>query len=59
MRLGKCKVLNKSKTRGAILDQLEQVKARIRGKGEHPFRVINRQFGYVKVRCWGCLNFCV
>ena len=38
---------------GAILDQLEQAKARIRAKVEHPFRVIKRQFGHVKVRYRG------
>jgi len=39
--------------KGAILDQLEQTKARIRAKVEHPFRVIKRQFGYVKVKYRG------
>lgn len=39
---------------GAVLDQLEHVKARIRAKVEHPFRVIKRQFGHVKVRYRGC-----
>lgn len=38
---------------GAILDKLEQVKARIRAKVEHPFRVIKRQFGYTKVKYRG------
>ena len=38
---------------GAILDKLEQLKASIRAKVEHPFRVIKRQFGYVKVRYRG------
>jgi len=38
---------------GAILDKLEQTKARIRAKVEHPFRVIKRQFGYVKVKYRG------
>lgn len=33
-----------------ILEKLEQTKARIRVKVEHPFRVIKRQFGHVKVR---------
>ena len=53
MRPGKRKVLDKSKPRGAILDQLERAKARIRDKVEHPFRVIKRQFGHVKVRYRG------
>jgi IS5 family transposase len=53
MRPGKRKVLDKSTPMGAIMDKLEQVKARIRAKVEHPFRVIKRQFGHVKVRCRG------
>jgi hypothetical protein len=32
---------------GAIVECLEKTKASIRAKGEHPFRVIWRQFGYV------------
>jgi len=53
MRPGKRKVLDKSTPMGAILDKLEQVKASIRAKVEHPFRVIKRQFGHVKVRYRG------
>lgn len=53
MRPGKRKVLNKSTPMGAIVDQLEQAKAHIRAKVEHPFRVIKRQFGHVKVRYRG------
>lgn len=53
MRPGKRKVLDKGTPMGAILDQLEQAKARIRAKVEHPFRVIKRQFGHVKVRYRG------
>ena len=53
MRPGKRKVLDKSTPMGAIQDQLEQTKARIRAKVEHPFRVIKRQFGHVKVRYRG------
>ncbi|GAB4088316.1 hypothetical protein GCM10028785_09850 [Hydrogenophaga soli] len=56
MRPGNRKALDKSSPRGAILDQLEQVKARIRAKVEHPFRVIKRQFGHVKVRYRGLLK---
>jgi IS5 family transposase len=33
--------------------QVERLKAQIRAKVEHPFRVIKRQFGYVKVRFRG------
>ena len=56
MRPGKRKVLDKNTPMGAILDQLERVKARIRAKVEHPFRVIKRQFGHVKVRYRGLLK---
>lgn len=53
MRPGKRRALDKSTLMGAILDKLEQVKARIRAKVEHPFRVIKRQFGYTKVKYRG------
>ena len=36
-----------------ITEQLEHAKASIRAAVEHPFRVIKRQFGYVKVRYKG------
>lgn len=53
MRPGKRKVLDKDTPMGAIMDQLEQTKASIRAKVEHPFRVIKRQFGHMKVRYRG------
>jgi IS5 family transposase len=53
MRPGKRRALDKDNPMGAVLDQLEHVKARIRAKVEHPFRVIKRQFGHVKVRYRG------
>ena len=53
MRPGKRRALDKSSLMGAVLDQLEHLKARIRAKVEHPFRVIKRQFGYVKVKYRG------
>ena len=49
MRPGKRKVLDKSTPMGAILDQLERAKARIRAKVEHPFRIIKNLFGMKKV----------
>ena len=58
MRPGKRKVLDKSTSMGVILDELEQVKARMRAKVEHPFRVIKRQFGHVKVRYRGLVWPC-
>ena len=38
---------------GQLVEQVERIKARIRAKVEHPFRVIKRQFGHVKVRYRG------
>lgn len=53
MRPGKRKKLDKSKPLDAILDKIETLKAGIRARVEHPFRVIKRQFGFVKVRYRG------
>ncbi len=33
----------------AVTKQVEKLKARMRAKVEHPFRVIKRQFGHTKV----------
>jgi len=38
---------------GALNEQAEKLKASVRAEVEHPFRVIKRQFGYVKVRYRG------
>jgi len=53
MRPGLRKLLDKADPMQALTDQIERVKARIRAKVEHPFRVIKRQFGHVKVRYRG------
>ena len=53
MRPGQRKRLDKSCLLDSLTDQLEGIKARIRAKVEHPFRVIKRQFGHVKVRYRG------
>ena len=53
MRPGKRRALDKSRLVDELSDQLERIKARIRAKVEHPFRVIKRQFGHVKVRYRG------
>jgi IS5 family transposase len=53
MRPGKRKKLDKNNAADALLDQAEKLKAGIRAKVEHPFRVIKRQFGHVKVRYRG------
>ena len=53
MRPGKRRALDKTSPMGAMLDQLEKIKASIRAKVEHPFRVVKQQFGYTKVRYRG------
>lgn len=53
MRPGKRKALNKDNEADTLIDKAEKLKASIRAKVEHPFRVIKRQFGYVKVRYRG------
>ncbi|MFZ1501268.1 MAG: IS5 family transposase [Giesbergeria sp.] len=57
MRPGKRKALDKdNKPIDALIDQVEKIKASIRAKVEHPFRVIKRQFGYTKVRYQGLMK---
>ena len=53
MRPGKCRVLDKQTRLGALLDKVEKLKASVRAKVEHPFRVIKCQFGFTKVRYKG------
>lgn len=53
MMPGKRKALDKSRAIDVLIDQLDTVKARIRAKVEHPFRVIKCQFGHRKVRYRG------
>ncbi len=53
MMPGKRRRLDKSGGVDALIDALERVKAGIRSKVEHPFRVLKRQFGYAKVRYRG------
>ena len=53
MRPGKRRALDKSDPLDQLTDQVEKAKAGIRAKVEHPFRVIKRQFGYVKTRYRG------
>ena len=55
MRPGKRRALPDTPL-GACLRQLEALKASIRAKVEHPFRVIKRQFGYVKTRYRGLMK---
>lgn len=56
MRPGKRRALDKSNALDVITDRIEQLKASIRAKVEHPFRVIKRQFGYTKVRYRGLVK---
>ena len=53
MKPGKRRALNKDNEADAMLDQIEKLKAGVRAKVEHPFRVIKRQFGFVMVRYRG------
>jgi IS5 family transposase len=53
MRPGKRKALKHAGEMGELLDKAEKFKAGIRAKVEHPFRVIKRQFGYLKTRYRG------
>jgi len=53
MRPGKRRALDRRSRWGAMLDKAEQLKASVRAKVEHPFRVIKCQFGFTKVRYKG------
>ena len=53
MMPGKRKALDKTKTSQALTDRIEKIKASIRAKVEHPFRVIKCQFGHRKTRYRG------
>ena len=56
MRPGKRRALERSNQVDALVDEIERIKAGIRAKVEHPFRVIKRQFGFTKVRYRGLLK---
>ena len=54
MRAGKRNKLDKANSPvDALMDKIEKCKASIRAKAGHPFRVVKRYFGFVKVRYWG------
>ena len=53
MKRSKRKLLDEAHPVQALLEKVEQIKASIRAKVEHPFRVLKQQFGYVKVRYRG------
>ena len=46
----KGKALDKNNAADALLDQIEKFKAGVGAKVGHPFRIIKRQFGYLKTR---------
>jgi IS5 family transposase len=53
MRPGKRRALDKQSPWGNLIDKAEQLKASVRAKVEHPFRVLKCQFGFTKVRYKG------
>jgi IS5 family transposase len=53
LRLGKRRALDRSNEIDALVSQVEELEASVRAKVEHPFRVVKRQFGHVKVRYRG------
>ena len=50
---GKTKELSQTNAANVLIDAAEKLKASVRAKVEHPFRVIKRQFGHVKTRYRG------
>lgn len=53
MRPGKRRKLNPFIEPDFVAERVEKMKASIRAKVEHPFRVLKRQFGFTKVRYRG------
>ncbi len=53
-RPGKVKTLKQHPRKNKTAINIEYMKASIRAKVEHPFRIIKRQFGFVKARYRGC-----
>ena len=53
MMPGQRKALDKSQPAGVLKEKLEKLKASVRAKVEHPFRVIKCQFGHRKTRYRG------
>ena len=52
-RSGKVKTLKQHPRLNKIAIRIEYLKASIRSKVEHPFRIIKQQFGFVKARYKG------
>ena len=53
MRPGLRRKLNPFIEQNFVAERVEKMKASIRAKVEHPFRVLKRQFGFTKVRYRG------
>jgi IS5 family transposase len=53
MRPGKRRALDAGRELHQLLEKAEKLKASIRAKVEHPFRIVKQQFGYAKVRYHG------
>ena len=53
MRPGKRRLLNPFIEPDFVAERVEKMKASIRARVEHPFRVLKRQFGFTKVRYRG------
>jgi len=56
MRPGKRRQLDLTNRLDAIYHQIERLKAGVRAKVEHPFRVLKQQFGYTKTRYRGLMK---
>lgn len=55
-RPGKVKALKQRPRKNKAVIQFERLKTSIRAKVEHPFRLIKRQFGFVKARYKGLMK---
>ena len=53
MQPSKRKALDTTRKWARLLEKAEQLKAHVRAKVEHPFRVVKQQFGHAKVRYRG------
>ncbi|KPF49012.1 transposase [beta proteobacterium AAP121] len=53
MQPSKRKALDPTKKWARLLEKAEQIKASVRAKVEHPFRIVKQQFGHTKVRYRG------
>ena len=53
MQPSKRKALDTTRKWARLLEKAEQLKASVRAKVEHPFRVVKQQFGHAKVRYRG------